>query len=115
MMSRTTSFFELTEYMRKDKNFGEFWTIIYEEYQLTKGLLLKISGYKELMENEPAGKASIQMREKIVLPLLTIQQYALLKIQDLKESKAPQKELMVYEKMVTRSLFGNINAARNSA
>ena len=115
MMSLTKSFFELTEYMRKDKDFGEFWTMIYKEYLLTKELLLKISGYKELMENEPAGKASIQMREKIVLPLLTIQQYALLKIQDLKESKAPQKEIMVYEKMVTRSLFGNINAARNSA
>ena len=67
------------------------------------------------MENELAGKASIQIREKIVLPLLTIQQYALLKIQNLKESGAENKELEVYEKMVTRSLFGNINAARNSA
>ncbi len=115
MMSLTKSFFELTEYMRKDKDFGEFWTIIYDEYQLTKELLLKISGNKELMENEPAGKASIQIREKIVLPLLTIQQYALLKIQELKETKGTNKDLEVYEKMVTRSLFGNINAARNSA
>ena len=67
------------------------------------------------MENEQAGKASIQIREKIVLPLLTIQQYALLNIQNIKESGAEDKELEVYEKMVTRSLFGNINAARNSA
>ena len=67
------------------------------------------------MENEQAGKTSIQIREKIVLPLLTIQQYALLKIQNLKESGVDNKELEVYEKMVTRSLFGNINAARNSA
>lgn len=115
MMSLTKSFFELTEYMRKDKEFGDFWKIIFDEYQLTKSLLLKISGYKELMENEQAGKASIQIREKIVLPLLTIQQYALLNIQNLKESGAEDKELEVYEKMVTRSLFGNINAARNSA
>jgi len=115
MMSLTKSFFELTEYMKKDKKFGEFWTIIYDEYQLTKELLLKISGYKELMENEPAGKASIQIREKIVLPLLTIQQYALLKINEIKEAKGSDKDLEVYEKMVTRSLFGNINAARNSA
>jgi phosphoenolpyruvate carboxylase len=28
------------------------------------------------MENYPDGKASIQVRERIVLPLLTIQQYA---------------------------------------
>ena len=115
MMSLTKSFFNLTEYMKKDKEFGGFWEIIFEEYKLTKELLLKISGSKELMENEQAGRASIDIREKIVLPLLTIQQYALLKIQDLNELNANPKELKVYEKMVTRSLFGNINAARNSA
>ncbi len=115
MMSLTKSFFSLTEYMRKDEEFGDFWKIIFNEYTLTKELLLKISGYKELMENEQAGRASIEIREKIVLPLLTIQQYALLKIQELKEVGASNKELEVYEKMVTRSLFGNINAARNSA
>ncbi len=31
------------------------------------------------MQEEPAGKASIAVRESIVLPLLTIQQYALKK------------------------------------
>ena len=115
MMSLTKSYFSLTQYMSKDKEFGDFWNMIYKEYNLTKELLLKISNYKELMENEPAGKASIQMREKIVLPLLTIQQYALLQIQRLTELGKPLKEIEVYEKMVTRSLFGNINAARNSA
>ena len=50
-----------------------------------------------------------------MLPLLTIQQYALLKIQELQNLGGSQKEIEVYEKMVTRSLFGNINAARNSA
>ena len=68
------------------------------------------------MQNNPVGKASIDIRENIVLPLLTIQQYALLKIQELqKEDKIDSKLLKVYEKMVTRSLFGNINASRNSA
>ena len=68
------------------------------------------------MENYPTGKASIDVRESIVLPLLTIQQYALKKIQELKLSKNPSsKELATFEKMVTRSLFGNINASRNSA
>lgn len=115
MMSLTKSFFNLTEYMKKDKEFGDFWQIIFNEYKLTKELLLKISGSKELMENEQAGKASIEIREKIVLPLLTIQQYGLLKIQELKDTDPNNKDIEVYEKMVTRSLFGNINAARNSA
>ena len=68
------------------------------------------------MENEPTGKASIKVREEIVQPLLTIQQYALMTIQDSKITNDVSDEIIaLYEKMVTRSLFGNINASRNSA
>jgi phosphoenolpyruvate carboxylase len=116
MMSLTKSFFNLTKYMSEDPEFGEFWMIIFNEYTETKRLLLKISGYSELMENEPAGKASIEVRESIVLPLLTIQQYALRKIQELeKDEDKDTEQIAIFEKIVTRSLFGNINASRNSA
>jgi phosphoenolpyruvate carboxylase len=115
MMSVTKSFFPLTAYMKDDEEFGEFWSIIYEEFKETKRLLLKISGYKELMENYPDGRASIKMRENIVMPLLTIQQFALNRIRQIKKGKADEALLESYEKIVTRSLFGNINAARNSA
>ena len=67
------------------------------------------------MENEPANKASIETREKIVLPLITIQQYALRKIKDIEKGRLEKDKLELFEKMVTRSLFGNINASRNSA
>ena len=116
MMSLAKSFFPLTAYMKKDPQFGDFWQIIYDEFLETKRLLLKIAGHKELMENYPDGKASIQIRERIVLPLLTIQQYALLRINELNKEKSPDEALIkVYEKIVTRSLFGNTNASRNSA
>ncbi|SFF01697.1 phosphoenolpyruvate carboxylase [Flavobacterium xueshanense] len=116
MMSLAKSFFPLTAYMKKDPQFGVFWQIIYDEFLETKRLLLKIAGHKELMENYPDGKASIQIRERIVLPLLTIQQYALLRINELnKEDKPDEALIKVYEKIVTRSLFGNTNASRNSA
>ncbi|GAA4938554.1 phosphoenolpyruvate carboxylase [Algibacter agarivorans] len=117
MMSLTKSFFDLTKYMSKDEEFGDFWTIIYTEYLTTKRLLLKLTGYEELMENEPSGKASIEVRESIVLPLLTIQQYALKKIQELEKAGVAidDEEKKIFEKIVTRSLFGNINASRNSA
>ncbi|WP_166962627.1 phosphoenolpyruvate carboxylase [Yeosuana marina] len=116
MMSLTKSFFDLTQYMSKDEEFGGFWNIIHDEYLTTKSLLLKLTGYKELMENEPSGKASIDVRESIVLPLLTIQQYALKKIQELeKEDVKDEEQIKIFEKIVTRSLFGNINASRNSA
>lgn len=116
MMSLAKSFFPLTAYMKKDPQFGDFWQIIYDEFLETKRLLLKIAGHKELMENYPDGKASIQIRERIVLPLLTIQQYALLRINELNKEAQPDEALIkVYEKIVTRSLFGNTNASRNSA
>lgn len=116
MMSLAKSFLPLTAYMRKDPEFGEFWQIIFDEFSETKRLLLKIAGHKELMENYPDGKASIQIRERIVLPLLTIQQYALLRINELNKQDQVDEELIkVYEKIVTRSLFGNTNASRNSA
>tara|TARA_B110000091_G_scaffold188768_1_gene210771 strand:- start:252 stop:2831 length:2580 start_codon:yes stop_codon:yes gene_type:complete len=115
MMSLTKSFFSLTAYMADDATFGEFWKLIFEEYTTTKRLLLKLAGHTELMENYPVGKASIEIRESIVLPLLTIQQFALKKIQELQNSEENAEELEVYEKIVMRSLFGNINASRNSA
>ena len=116
MMSLAKSFFPLTAYMKEDEEFGKFWEIIFNEFSETKRLLLKISGFQELMENYPDGKASIKMREQIVLPLLTIQQYALSKINELNADENRDEELLkVYEKIVMRSLFGNINASRNSA
>ncbi|MDO7173492.1 phosphoenolpyruvate carboxylase [Mariniflexile sp. AS56] len=116
MMSLTKSFFDLTKYMSKDEEFGAFWNIIHDEYNTTKTLLLKLTGYEQLMENEPSGRASIEVRESIVLPLLTIQQYALKKIQELeKEEVKDVDQIKIFEKIVTRSLFGNINASRNSA
>ncbi|WP_299682861.1 phosphoenolpyruvate carboxylase [uncultured Dokdonia sp.] len=116
MMSLSKSFFDLTKYMSEDPEYGEFWNVIYKEYETSKRLILKLTGYQELMEEEPAGRASIAVRESIVLPLLTIQQYALKKIQELE--KAPvrdEAQIAIFEKIVTRSLFGNINASRNSA
>ena len=116
MMSLSKSFFDLTRYMAEDAEYGEFWQIIYNEYETTKRLILKLTGYKELMQEEPVGKASIAVRESIVLPLLTIQQYALKRIQELEKAEVRDEEqIKIFEKMVTRSLFGNINASRNSA
>ena len=115
MMSLTKSFFELTSYMSKDDEFGEFWKIIHEEYLLTKKMLLKISNYKELMQNEPANKLSIETREAIVMPLITIQQYALQIVNEIDSKKMDNSKKPTFEKMITRSLYGNINASRNSA
>ena len=109
MMSMQKTYFPLTYYLKNDPEYADFWQILYDEFILSHNLTLEISGYESLMEEEPISKSSVLMREKIVLPLLAIQQYALEKIQ----KDSPKKE--VYERMVMRSLFGNINASRNSA
>lgn len=113
MMSLTKSFFKLTSYMEKDSKFGKFWKIIYDEYELSKKMILKLTNFEVLMEDQPAGRESIKVRESIVQPLITIQQYALNKIHENSNKNINDSE--VYEKLVTRCLFGNINAARNSA
>jgi phosphoenolpyruvate carboxylase len=109
MMSLSKCYFELTAYIAKDNEYKDFWNILFEEYKLAKDMGLKISGYSRLMEEEVISRKSIEIRESIVLPLLVIQQYALQKIEQDSENKE------IYEKIVKRSLYGNINASRNSA
>jgi phosphoenolpyruvate carboxylase len=109
MMSLSKSNFSLTAYMGQDPEYREFWNLLYQEFELSKEMLLLISGFKILMEEEPISRESIKVREKIVLPLLVIQQYALQKI-----SQGTSSSIEIYEKIVTRSLYGNINASRNS-
>ncbi len=109
MMSLLKCNFELTSYISKDKEYKEFWNILYDEYKLSKEMTLLISGYSTLMEEDPVTRDSVQIREQLVLPLLVIQQYALQK----REQNTANAE--VYEKIVQRSLYGNINASRNSA
>ena len=115
MMSLSKSYFPLTQYLKDDPEFGDFWQLIYQEYLRSKDLVLEVSGLDQLMEDSRAMRASIGVRERIVLPLLTIQQYALRSIQEIHKGVGSNRDLAIYEKMVTRSLFGNINASRNSA
>lgn len=109
MMSMNKTYFPLTSYMRNDEKFGAFWNILHEEFVLSKDMMLQLTGFQRLQQEEPLSRKSVELREKIVLPLLTIQQYALMKI------NKKQGDTAAYEKLVMRALFGNINASRNSA
>jgi len=109
MMSLSKCNFDLTAYHGKDPEYKDFWHNLYDEYLLSVDMLLLISGYQSLMEEEPVTKCSIEVREQIVLPLLVIQQFALQKLGQ------QSKYIEEYEKLIERSLYGNINASRNSA
>jgi phosphoenolpyruvate carboxylase len=114
-MAMMKCFFPLTQYLAKDAKYGEIWNMIYDEYRLTEKYLFKLSGKKELMSDYPVERLSIGMREKIVLPLVTIQQFAITKIRELEEAQENETLLETYKKLVIRCSFGIINAGRNSA
>ena len=116
MQSICKTYFPLTSYLEKDKKFGKFWKGIYKEYNETKRLLLEISGQKEMLEKSPNTRASIELRENIILPLITIQQYALMQVKGIeKGDRKGDKFITPYEKMIIRAFFGSINASRNAA
>ena len=114
-MAMKKCFFPLTEHYASHPVYGEIWRLIYDEFELTRRYIFKLSGKNELMADYPVEQLSSQMRERICLPLSTIQQCALTKVNVLEKSgdNKPMKE--VYEKLIMRSSFGIINAARNSA
>lgn len=116
MMSLTKTYFPLTAHMQDDPEFGSFWSWIYTEYQLAKEMVLKVSGQKILLESNEKSRESIALREKVILPLVVIQQYALMQIRKMElTGEIDEDRLKVLEKLIVRSLYGNINASRNSA
>ncbi len=114
-MAMKKCFFPLTEYLAKDPKYGEIWNMIYQEYVISEKYLFQLTGKNELMADYPVEQLSITMREKIVLPLVTIQQFAIGQIREIEDqlSSSPVKETL--EKLAMRCSFGIINAGRNSA
>jgi len=114
-MSMKKCFFPLTAYLSNHPVFGEIWNDIYREYELTRKNLFLLTGENELMAPYPVERLSIQMRERIVLPLVTIQQYAISKVREMEEKMIGEQDIEKYGKLVMRCSFGIINAGRNSA
>jgi phosphoenolpyruvate carboxylase len=110
MQSMVKTNFNKSLFLRREPQFNAIWEDVKKEFELTKQMVLKVSGQKTLLEKKPQIKSSIKLRERIVSPLILIQQYALYKKREGKKKKSN-----VYDSLIIRSLFGNINAARNSA
>jgi phosphoenolpyruvate carboxylase len=113
MMSLTKTNYKATTYLGSDPEFGDFWKKMFAEYELSVKRTLEISGLSDLMGNSPNIRDSVKLRERIVLPLIAIQQFALM---NLRTSNELSKEHETrYRKLIIRCTFGIINAARNSA
>lgn len=109
-MAMKKTYFPLTAYLSNDPEYGALWMMIYEEFERTLKYLAKLSRHTDLMVQYPVDQLSIQMREKIVLPLTTIQQYVLARLRE--EKPVGNKEVL--ERLIIRTSFGIINAGRNS-
>ncbi len=114
-MAMNKCFFPLTAFLSDHPVYGEIWNDIYAEYELSKKFLFQLTGKNELMADYPVEQLSIQMRERIVLPLVTIQQYAITRFREMEEKSIPHPQKDVFGKLVMRCSFGIINAGRNSA
>ncbi|HEV8285324.1 MAG TPA: phosphoenolpyruvate carboxylase [Chitinophagaceae bacterium] len=114
-MAMKKCFFPLTAYLATHPEYGEIWEKIYEEYELTQRYIFLLSGKNELMADYPVESLSIQMRERIVLPLATIQQYAIIKMREIEKANAQSPLKNSFGKLAMRCSFGIINAGRNSA
>ncbi|WP_159468543.1 phosphoenolpyruvate carboxylase [Dyadobacter sp. 3J3] len=113
MQSLSKAFFPATKYLRDEEGYTEFWDKMYAEFKLTLDTLLDVSEQKELLDSNNVTKVSIKVRERIVLPLITIQQYALQMLAE--DPKTLPVDVETYNQLIMRAMFGIINAARNSA
>ncbi|MFC5190211.1 phosphoenolpyruvate carboxylase [Algoriphagus aquatilis] len=109
MQSLKKCFYPASAYLKENPEFGEFWGLLNAEFLRSVEELKKVAGMEELMQDNPVSKASIEIRERIVLPLITIQQYA---IQIGLEKGASSA---ILDKLILRTMFGIINATRNAA
>jgi len=112
MQSLTKCNFSATSWIANSNEFKALYQMLRNEYQLSVQYILTAMQQDELMQDFPVSKASVLLREKIVLPLVAIQQYALQRLNSETLESGEQKEL---EKLVLRCMFGIINAARNAA
>ncbi|MBC7937742.1 MAG: phosphoenolpyruvate carboxylase [Rhizobacter sp.] len=114
-MAMKKCFFPLTAFLSKHQQYGEIWNMLHDEYERTKKYIFLLTKQDQLMGKHPVDQLSIEMRERIVLPLLTIQQYAITKVREHEDSDNNEALKTSYEKLVMRCSFGIINSGRNSA
>ena len=111
MMSMSKSDFRVTAYLEDDKQFSQFWKLLKNEFDLTKAMLLDLTDSKVLMQEYPVERKSIAIRERIVLPLVIIQHYALQCL----NNNTNEELTDIYNKLVIRTVYGIVNAGRNLA
>lgn len=113
MQSLSKTYYPLTQYLANDPDCGEFWQLMRDEAQRTTRLLCEVSGQSELLAGDPTLKESIQLREEMIRPVETIQQFALQHLRNRGAASDSEKREKL-RKMVVKSLASSVNASRNA-
>ncbi len=111
MQSISKANFDITRYLAEDERYGGLWRSLEEELERTKRALLEITESDALLPSDSTTRQSITLREHIVLPVLTIQQYGLSR---LRSEVAPHTDREAMKKLVVKSMAAIINAGRNA-
>ncbi|WP_374164251.1 phosphoenolpyruvate carboxylase [Arcticibacter sp. MXS-1] len=112
IMSMSKADFRITAFLESDAEFGTFWRKLKDEFDLTRALMLELTGTTILMEQYPVERRSIALRERIILPLVIIQHYAL---QQLESGDHDENTVQILSKLIIRTVYGIVNAGRNVA
>jgi len=75
-------------------------------------MMNELTASDTLMPEYPVERRSIALRERVVLPLVIIQHYAL---QCLNNDNSEEALTEIYDKLVIRTVYGIVNAGRNLA
>ncbi len=101
-MAMQKSDFKLTAFLAEHETYGEIWRKLHNEYELCRKYLAKISGKTDLMSDYPIEQQSVRTREQIVLPLTTIQQYALTQIRETTEDEFARRLRKINHSLLVR-------------
>ncbi|MFW5694314.1 MAG: phosphoenolpyruvate carboxylase [Alkalispirochaeta sp.] len=111
MQSISKANFDVTRYLASDQRYGTLWRSLEQELHRTRSALLTITESSALLPSDSTTRQSITLREHIVLPVLTIQQYALSRLRD---PHLSAEEKTACKKLVVKSMAAIINAGRNA-
>lgn len=112
MQSLAKANFDLTAYIPGVlSEYATIWNDLQSEARRTTGALVQVADSDELLATQPVTRTSIALRERIVLPALVIQQYAL---QRVREDGPEAATTATMRKLVVRGMAAIVNAGRNS-
>jgi phosphoenolpyruvate carboxylase len=114
MQSLSKTYYPLTHYLADSEEFGDMWRMLYDEAERTKRVLAETAGQERLLGADPVLRESIELRERMMLPLLVIQQWALAKSRRMADGEEQPGSPELYEKIIVKTMAASVNAARNA-